>query len=112
MKDIMLSLGAAKSREVQRALLAEMRGDGEAARGHFLASALLELTLAAYYEQGSDSPLSIRSQLSAVSCLWRAGDYEQAQHRFEDLRAAYPSQTAMIQQAQMELTRDYPHSGS
>ena len=58
-----------KSREVQRALLAEMRGDPEAAQRHFLASAHLELVLAADYEQAGDSPLSFRSQLSAASCF-------------------------------------------
>lgn len=101
-----------KSREVQRALLAEMRGDREAARRHFLASAHLELVLAADYEQAGDSQLSLRSQLSAASCFWRAGDYEQAQRQLEDLRAAYPNQAAAIQQVQMELARDYPPSGS
>ncbi len=98
-----------KSREVQRALLAEMRGDREAARRHFLASAHLELVLAADYEQASDSQLALRSQLSAASSFWRAGEYEQAQRQLEDLRAAYPDQTAAIQQVQTELTRDYPH---
>ncbi len=101
-----------KSREVQRALLAEMRGDREAARRHFLASAHLELVLAADYEQAGDSQLSLRSQLSAASCFWRAGEYEQAQRRLGDLRAAYPNQTAAIRQVQNELTRDYPPSSS
>jgi len=101
-----------KSREVQRALLAEMRGDQEAARRHFLASAHLELVLAADYEQAGDSPLSFRSLLSAASCFWRAGEREQARRRLEDLRAAHPSQAAAIEQVQMELTRDYPLSAS
>lgn len=101
-----------KSREVQRALLAEMRGDREAARRHFLASAHLELVLAADYEQAGDSPLSFRSQLSAASCFWRAGEHEQARRRLDDLRAARPSETAAIEQVQMELTRDYPLSAS
>ena len=101
-----------KSREVQRALLAEMRGDREGARRHFLASAHLELVLAADYEQAGDSPLSFRSQLSAASCFWRGGEHEQARRRLDDLRAAHPSQTAAIEQVQMELTRDYPLSAS
>lgn len=101
-----------KSREVQRALLAEMRGDKEAARRHFLASAHLELVLAADYEQSGDSPLSFRSQLSAASCFWRAGEHEQARRRFEDLGSAHPSQAAAIEQVQTELTRDYPASAS
>ena len=101
-----------KSREVQRALLAEMRGERDAARRHFLASAHLELVLAADYEQAGDSPLSFRSQLSAASCFWRAGEYHEAQRRFGDLTATHPSQAAAIQQVQMELTKDYPPSGS
>lgn len=101
-----------KSREVQRALLAEMRGDREAARRHFLAGAHLELVLAADYEQAGDQALSFRSQLSAASCLWRAGEHEQARRRLEDLHAAHPSQAAAIQQAETELARDYPPSPS
>jgi hypothetical protein len=97
-----------KSREVQRALLAEMRDDREAARRHFLAGAHLERVLAADYEQAGDSLLSFRSQLSAASCLWRAGEHEQARRRFEEMRAAHPTQDAAIEQVQMELTRDYP----
>jgi hypothetical protein len=97
-----------KSREVQRALLAEMRGDRDAARRHFLASAHLELVLAADYEQAGDAHLSFRSQLSAASCFWRAGEQEEARRQLEDLRAAHPDQTAAIQQVQMELARDYP----
>lgn len=101
-----------KSREVQRALLAEMRGDWEAAWRHFMASAHLELVLAADYEKAGDSQLSLRSQLSAASCFWRAGEYEQAQRRLEDLRTTHPDQATAIQQVQMELTRDYPPSVS
>ena len=97
-----------KSREVQRALLAEMRDDREAARRHFLASAHLELVLAADYEQAGEAPLSFRSQLSAASCFWRAGEYEQAQRRFEEIRAIHPSQAGAIEQVQLELSRDYP----
>ncbi|HZV06231.1 MAG TPA: hypothetical protein VE999_14225 [Gemmataceae bacterium] len=101
-----------KSREVQRALLAEMRGDREAARRHFLASAHLELVLAADYEQAGDSLLSFRSQLSAASCFWRAGEREQAQRQIDNLRSAHPDQTEAIEQVQMELSRDYPPSAS
>jgi hypothetical protein len=101
-----------KSREVQRALLAEMRGDREAARRHFLASAHLELVLAADYEQAGDAHLSFRSRLSAASCLWRAGEHEQARRQLKDLSLAHPAQAASIQEVQMELARDYPPSGS
>lgn len=99
-----------KSREVQRALLAEILGDREVVRRRFLASAHLELVLAADYEQAGDSSLSFRSQISAASCFWRAGNCEQAQRRFEDLRAAHPGQVAAIEQVPVELSRDYPPS--
>ena len=97
-----------KSREVQRALLAEMRDDRRVARRHFLAGAHLELVLAADYEQAGEEELAVRSHLSAASCLWRAGEYEQAQHLFEELRTARPTQTQAVQQVQTELARDYP----
>lgn len=101
-----------KSRELQRALLAEMRGDREAARRHFLAGAHLELVLAADYEQAGDTALFFRSQISAASCFWRAGEQQQARRRLEELRAAHPSQAAAIQQVEMELDRDYPPSAA
>jgi hypothetical protein len=110
MMDVMLV--TVKSREVQRALLAEKRGNREAVRRHFLAGAHLKLGLAAHYEQAGDSLLSFRSQLSAASCFWRSGEHEKAQRQLENLRAAHPDQTAAIEQVQMELTRVYPPSAS
>lgn len=97
-----------KSREVQRALLAEMRADREAARRHFLASAHLELVLAADYVQAGEGERALRSLMSAASCFWRAGEQTQAQRILDDLRTDYPAQAAAIQQVQAELTRDYP----
>jgi hypothetical protein len=55
-----------KSREVQRALLAEMRGDRLAASRHFLARAHLELVLAHDYLQAGDPDRALRSSLSAA----------------------------------------------
>ncbi len=97
-----------KSREVQRALFAEMRGDHQSARRHFLAGAHLELVLAADYERAGDNELALRSQLSAASCFWRAGEHAQAQSLLDDLRVSHPAQATAIQQVQLELTRDYP----
>lgn len=97
-----------KSREVQRALLAEMRNDRQAARRHFLASAHLELVLAADYEQAGEEELAVRSHLSAASCLWRAGEQEKARRVFEELCAAHPTQAPAIQQVQAELDTDHP----
>jgi hypothetical protein len=97
-----------KSREVQRALLAEMRGDRAAAARHFLAGAHLELVLAEDYSQAGDSALALRSHLSAASCFWRAGQREQAQRLFESLLQSHPGQATAIQQVSAELARDYP----
>ncbi len=63
-----------KSREVQRGMLAEMRGDRPSAARHFLAAAHLELVLAADFDEIGDADLAVRSRLSAASCFWRAGD--------------------------------------
>jgi len=63
-----------KSREVQRGMLAEMRGDRPSAARHFLAAAHLELVLAADFDEIGDADLAVRSRLSVASCFWRAGD--------------------------------------
>src|SRR4051812_41213092 len=96
-------LRAVKSREVQRALLAEMRADR-----HFLAAAHLELVLAADYQQASDSEMAARSRLGAASCFWRAGQHDQAERVFAQLAQSDPTQSAAIQQVRAELVRDYP----
>ena len=67
-----------KSRELQRGMLAEMRGDRTDATRHFLAAAHLELVLANDYKQAGQSDLARRSRLSAASCFWRAGQCQQA----------------------------------
>ena len=60
-----------KSREVQRGMLAEMRGDRPAAARHFLAAAHLKLVLAADFDEIGDADLAVRSRLSTASCFWR-----------------------------------------
>jgi hypothetical protein len=97
-----------KSREVQRALLAEMRGDRPAAVRHFLAAAHLELVLADDYRQAGEAALASRSQLSAASCSWRAGQYAQAREVFDGVVAASPSEAQAVQEIVAELERDYP----
>lgn len=97
-----------KSREVQRALLAEMRGDRPAATRHFLAAAHLELVLAADYAGAGQNDLARRSRLSGASCLWRAGRADQARHLFDALLQEAPAEAAEIQQVVSELSRDYP----
>jgi hypothetical protein len=100
-----------KSREVQRAMLAEMRGERDASRKHFLAAAHLELVLADDYEQAGESDLSFRSRMSAASCFWRAGQPEQARTLTDNLLAADPTRTTEIQQVLDELAADQKSSG-
>jgi len=83
-----------KSREVQRALLAEMAGDRSAAARHFLAAAHLELVLAADYAAAGVEDLALRSRISAASCLWRAGEVARARTLLNELVQAVPTQAA------------------
>jgi hypothetical protein len=101
-------LATAKSREVQRALLAEMRGERSNATLHFLAAGHMELVLAADYERAADTDLALRSRLSAASCFWRADHREQARSQFDSLLQAYPDRAAEIQKVLAELEHDYP----
>lgn len=97
-----------KSREVQRAMLAEMRGDRKDAAKHFLAAAQLELVLADDYAQAGQPELALRNGISAASCFWSAGCPERAQPLFDELLQAHPTQASSIRQAVEELERDYP----
>ena len=97
-----------KSREIQRAMLAEMRGDPKAAAKHFLAAGHLELVLADDYAQAGQPELALRSGISAASCFWRAGYQGRARPLFDDLLVAHPAQAAAIRQVVEELERDYP----
>jgi hypothetical protein len=97
-----------KSREVQRAMLAEMRGDRPEAAKHFLAAAHLELVLADDYAQAGQPELALRSTISAASCFWSAGQPDQARHLFDELLQAHPDQAEAIRQIVEELQGDYP----
>ncbi len=101
-------LTTVKSREVQRGMLAEMRGETDQAARHFLAAAHLELVLAHDYSVAGQDDLSLRSRLSAASCFWRAGRIDEARHEFDALIHDYPAQASSTQEAQAELERDYP----
>ena len=96
-----------KSREVQRALLAEMRQDRAAAVRHFLAAAHLELVLADDYRQAGEGELALRSEMSAASCFWRGGEREEAEALLQSLLRAHPAQATEIQQVSEELAREY-----
>jgi hypothetical protein len=101
-----------KSRELQRGMLAEMRGDRPDAARHFLAAAHLELVLADDYAQAGQADLALRSHLSAASCFWRAGRSDQARELFATLMQEQVTQKPAIQQIIAELERDCPPLGS
>jgi hypothetical protein len=105
-------LATAKSREVQRAMLAEMRGDRANAALHFLAAGHMELVLAVDYESARDENLAVRSRMSAASCFWRAGQSGQARTLFDSLLQACPGRAAEIQKVMAELAHDYPAMAS
>ncbi len=85
-----------KSREIQRALLAEMQANREAAIRHLLAAAHLELVLAADYDGVEEHDLAFRSRLSAVSCFWRGEQIDKARRLIEQLHEAYPARSESV----------------
>jgi hypothetical protein len=101
-----------KSREIQRGMLAEMRNDRAGAVRHLLAGAHLELVLVEDYRTAGDQELALRSHVSAASCLWRAGQVQQAERILADIGQAYPDGLAKAQQVRAELLRDYPAQAS
>jgi hypothetical protein len=105
-------LGTAKSREAQRAMLAEMRGQRSNASLHFLAAGHMELVLAVDYESAGEGDLALRSRLSAASCFWRAGQPDQARSLFNSLMQECPTRAAEIQKVMTELAQAYPSVAS
>ncbi|MGH8072425.1 MAG: hypothetical protein ACRERE_45765 [Candidatus Entotheonellia bacterium] len=100
-----------KSRELQRGMLAEMRGDRSGAVRHFLAAAHLELVLADDYEQFGQLDLALRSRLSAASCFWRAGQPDHASEIFDAMVQEHPTQEQAIREVIAVLEHDYPKAG-
>jgi hypothetical protein len=97
-----------KSREAQRGLLAEMRGDGDSAIRHFLAAAHLEMVLAADYDEAGDPDLALRSRLSAASCLWRGGQDVSARRLIEQLTKTHPEHSPLIHKVLDDLESNVP----
>lgn len=97
-----------KSREAQRAMLAEMRADQQAAALHFLAAAHLELVLAGDYQAAGDGERALRSQMSAASCFWRGGQVEKGREVFDAIAREHPAVAPQVSNIIAELTRDYP----
>jgi hypothetical protein len=97
-----------KSREIQRGMLAEMRGDKTAAARHLLAASHLELVLADDYLQSGQAELAFRSRVSAASCLWRAGQVQQSRELFESLAYDEPTRSGEIDSIVSELEQSRP----
>jgi len=97
-----------KSREAQRGLLAEMKGDVDSAIRHFLAAAHLEMVLAADYDEAGDSDLAFRSRLSAASCLWRGGQGGSARRLLDQLTKTNPEHSSLIQKVLDDLVTNVP----
>jgi hypothetical protein len=91
------------SREIQRGVLAKMRGDRAQTERHLLAAAHLELVLADDYTRACNDDLAFRSRLSAASCFWRAGYPDRARPLFAGLAQDFPAQAAEVQEAVDEL---------
>lgn len=96
-------LVTAKTREVQRGMLAEMKKEQDGAVRHFLAAAHLELVLVNDYAQAGQDDLAYRSRVSAASCFWRAGQIEQARSHFNELIQEFPARAGAIQEMIDEL---------
>jgi hypothetical protein len=92
-----------KSREIQRGMTAEMRGDQAVARRHLLAAAHLELVLTDDYERDGDPELAFRSRVSAGSCFWRGGAQDQARKVFEALTTDHPDRVDEIERVVEDL---------
>ena len=97
-----------KSREVQRGMLAEMRGDAGAASRHFLAAAHLEIVLSNEYAEAGERDLAIRSRVSAASCFWRGRQKDQAISIFNSLSQDYPDEAASFEAEADDLKRNCP----
>lgn len=89
----------AKAREIQRGMLAEMRGDRAAAERHLLAAAHMELVLAEDYAAAGQELQAARSKVSAGSCFWRAGEVERGRQVLEEVIRNYPMQAAAARNA-------------
>jgi hypothetical protein len=101
-------LTTVKSHQIQRGMLAEMRGDRGAAGRHFLAAAHLELVLASDYAESGQADLALRSRLSAASCFWRAGQSLRAKAILHDVMQEGSSQATAAGQVLAELEGEFP----
>ena len=95
-----------KSREVQRGMLADMRGDRPSATRHFLARAHLELVIAADLDEAGEPDLAERSRISAISCFWRAGDTQTARDLMDKMLRERPERAAVLESLLHDLEQN------
>lgn len=92
-----------KSREIQRGMLAELRGDDPEAVSHFLAAAHLDLVLATdYAEMGADE-LALRSLLGAATCFWRGHEKQRVRSILSETLGRYPARSRLVHEIEREL---------
>jgi hypothetical protein len=96
-------LAIAKSREIQRGMLAEWAKRPKQAAPHFLAAAHMELVLADDYAAAGQQRLALRSKISAASCLWRGGEIKRARTLFNTIIKEYPGKAKLIKSTVAEL---------
>jgi pentatricopeptide repeat protein len=101
-----------KSREIQRGMLAEWRGDRADAALHLMAAGHLELVLAEDYAVAGSARDALRSKLSAASCFWRGGEIGKARELFDQMRKKNRKQAKVISETLAELERDFPEEGT
>jgi hypothetical protein len=101
-------LAIAKSREIQRAMFAEMSRKPERAAPHFLAAAHMELVLADDYAAAGKKRLALRSRISAASCLWRGGEVKRSRSLFNALIKEHPTKAKLIKSTIAELEGKQP----
>jgi hypothetical protein len=94
---------ALKTRELQRAWLAERAMPPKDAHKHYLGGAVLELLLADEYSQAGEVRLARRSKISAATCYWRAGLQSYANEVLEDLRRDDPLRSAEVDDIRQRL---------
>jgi hypothetical protein len=97
-----------KTREIQRGMLAEMRGDSSAAARHLLAAGHLELVLARDYAAADQASLAVRSRISAASCFWRAGQISEARQTLAELLQDHPERASEISRVREQLEKQPP----
>jgi hypothetical protein len=99
-----------KSREFQRAELADARGDRAAAIRHFLAAAHLELVLSTDYSVAGRKDLANRSLIGAASCFWRGGEYTRSREILSEMSATNGDGATLAADTIVDLEANFPET--